>query len=489
MIKTIKTVSIKKKLTSFFLILALCLACPVSAENLSPVVTDVSTPIQLKLMTGKSLVLSIDRPIKRVSLANPEIADVLVISPNQIYLRGKKPGLTNLSLWGGKEKLVTIYELEISLDISQLKGRLHELFPEENIRVTTSYNTVFQVGDKKIKAVYGTIILSGEVSSSATLSQIMSLAESYTEGKVVNLLHVSGVHQVMLEVRISEISRSVLRELGFNFECIWGDGATSAAGDLFSIATPPLMADLLFARGKTTWTALIKALKDNGLARMLAEPTLITLSGQEASFLAGGEIPIPVQTETGISVEYKEYGIGVTFSPTVLSSKKISMRVAPEVSELDYENAICIAGAMVPGLTTRQASTMIELGDGQSFAIAGLIRETNRNTISKVPLLGDIPILGALFRSSEFKKNESELVIIVTVHLVKPLNMAAQTLPTDMYIDPSDFEFFLLGALEGRDDHSPAGRVSPLRKEGGLDGEFGHIVPRWSKVNDEIENK
>ncbi len=451
------------------------LVCPVSGNGASPVVSIENSVERFQLTIGGSITLSTDKPVERASLANPEVADILIISPTQIYLRGNAPGLTNLSLWWANGNGRTVYDLEISPDISQLKKRLCELLPEEkNIQVTTNYDAV---------------TLTGSLSNIASLPRVLALAESYAPERVKNLLQISGVHQVMLEVQIAEISRSAERDLGIQLGRTWGKGAprASSASDLFNITvSPALTSNLVFHRGYSTWTAIVDTLEEKGLAKILAEPTLIALSGQEANFLVGGEIPIPVQTETGISVEYKEYGIGVTFTPTVLNSKKISMRVSPEVSELDYENAISIAGAMVPGLTIRQASTVVELGDGQSFAIAGLIKEVDRETINKFPILGDIPILGALFRSSGFDNAETELVIIVTPHLVQPLDMAKQTLPTDKHIRPGDIEFFLLGALEGREKKSSAGNILHPEKDSGLDGEFGHILPMTGK-NEKIE--
>ncbi|MDP2268080.1 MAG: type II and III secretion system protein family protein, partial [Deltaproteobacteria bacterium] len=221
----------------------------------------------------------------------------------------------------------------------------------------------------------------------------------------------------------------------------------------------------------------IDALKENGLTKVLAEPTLITTSGRTANFLAGGEYPVPIPSRDGISIEYKTFGVGLSFTPTVLSNEKISIEVKPEVSELDFTNAVAISGYVVPGLSTRRVSTVIELADGQSFAVAGLLKEDVREIVSKFPLLGDIPILGVLFRSTSFQKNETELVIIVTPHLVKPVDMAKQSLPTDAFVEPDDFEFYLLGSLEGRGKAPPD--AAPARSnKGGLDGDFGHITPR-----------
>jgi pilus assembly protein CpaC len=219
----------------------------------------------------------------------------------------------------------------------------------------------------------------------------------------------------------------------------------------------------------------VDALKQHNLVKVLAEPTLIALSGREASFLAGGEFPIPVPQALGVvTISYKSFGVGLVFTPTVLSPNKINMTVAPEVSDLDFANAISIQGFLIPSITTRRASTTIELADGQSFAIAGLLRDTVREQIAKFPVLGDIPILGALFRSSSFQKNETELIIIVTPHLVKPLDLAKQTLPTGQFIEPNDLEFYLMGQTEGS-SRGPQ-TIKSLTTEGGLEGESGHLT-------------
>jgi pilus assembly protein CpaC len=245
--------------------------------------------------------------------------------------------------------------------------------------------------------------------------------------------------------------------------------------------SPAVNALFRFTRGSTNWTGFVDALKAEGLVKILAEPTLIALSGKTANFLAGGEFPVPIPQGLGtVGIEYKPFGVGLAFTPNVLSPNKISMNVMPEVSELDFSTAVQFEGFVVPGLTTRKASTVIELADGQSFAIAGLLRSVSRDQISKFPLLGDIPILGALFRSRNFQKNESELIIIVTPHLVKPLDMAKQSLPTDYYIEPNDTEFYIWNLMEGRpkkDQSEQSSSEQSSSPKGELDGEFGHAMP------------
>jgi pilus assembly protein CpaC len=362
-----------------------------------------------------------------------------------------------------------------------LKEMIHKVLPDEkDVRVSTTHDH---------------LTLSGTISSTATLSQVLALAGPYApldeekKPKIINLLEVAGVHQVMLEVRVSEISRSLLRRLGINFNYVGSSGKYMGLSLLNRLTTLPaggfpsagidvseaVNAISRFFTSDTTWTVFIDALKEEGLLKVLAEPTLITLSGKTANFLAGGEFPIPVPQSSGgggttITIEYKPFGVGLNFTPTVLSNKKINMQVAPEVSDLDFSNALTTSGFVVPAITTRRVSTVIELADGQSFAIAGLLKDTVREIVSKFPLLGDIPVLGALFRSTSFQKNETELIVIVTPHLVKPLDMAKQTLPTDQYVEPDDIEFYLFGNLEGR------GKINST--ESGLEGNFGHIIPK-----------
>jgi pilus assembly protein CpaC len=431
---------------------------------------DVTAPKKISLMVGKAVVIETPTAVKRVSLAATAYADAIVLSPRQVYVIGKTSGLTNMILWEGDNVLAAV-DLEVYPDIVRLKEKLHEVLPQEqNIRVSSSNDA---------------ITLSGTVSSAANLSQALAMASPF--GKVVNLLEVGGVQQVMLEVRISEIQKSLMRRLGFNFSYISADGSKIGLSLLNNLVrlpqegfpTKPLVvsdninAIYSFASNGSQWTAFVDALKGEGLLTVLAEPTLTALSGQTASFNAGGEVPIPQASGLGTtSIVYKKFGVGLSFTPTVLSEGKISMKVEPRVSDLDFSNAIISSGFVIPAFTERDVSTVIELADGQSFAIAGLLNEDVTETINKFPILGDIPILGALFRSSSFKRKETELVVIVTPHLVKPIDMSKQTLPTDKFGDPGDFRFYLLGDLAGR----PKKAVSISRK--GFDGEVGHIVPK-----------
>lgn len=471
-----------------------CLAFLHPAQAAVPVKLrmDPSVTQKLTLTTGQSLVAETSADVRRVALGSADFADVKVLSTRQLYFIGLSPGVTNATLWGADGRVAAMIDIEVAPDVVRLREKIYDMLPnEKDIRVTAHHDS---------------LVLSGTVSSAANLSQVLTMAEAYAprdkdrKGKIMNLLEVGGVHQVMLEVRVSEMSRTLLRRLGVNFAYISEGGNTYGISLLKNLVTLPddgwpgnplevgnsVGMIFHFLGANASWTTFIDALKENGLTKVLAEPTLITTSGREANFLAGGEYPIPVpQSGTGggttITIDYKTFGVGLNFTPTVLSNEKISMAVSPEVSELDFTNAVAISGYVVPALTTRRVSTVIELADGQSFAIAGLLKEDVREVVSKFPVLGDIPILGALFRSTSFQKNETELVVIVTPHLVKPLDMAKQTLPTDQYVEPNDFEFYLLGSLEGRGEpeSGSATRSSlPVQPgQGGLEGDFGHIAP------------
>jgi pilus assembly protein CpaC len=453
-------------------VLVLCSMTLSVAGDFGP--PETQQPRKLQLVTGKSVILKTEEPVKRVSLADPAVASLILLSPLEIYVTAKAAGTTNMILWQDTQ-IAAIYDLEVTYDVSRLKQKIHQVLPEET--------------QLHVYATHDSITLAGRVSSTASLSQVLALAEAYApEGKVRNLTEVGGVHQVMMEVRVAEMNRSVTKRLGINFNYTrGGEFGVSMLGGLSSLSGSVLPAPggapafnvsdtvnalFRFNRGNTTWTGLIDALKADGLVKILAEPTLIALSGKTASFLVGGEFPVPVPQGLGTAaIEYKPFGVGLSFTPTVLSDKKIHIDLTPEVSELDFSNAVQISGFVIPGITARRASTVIELADGQSFAIAGLLKETMRDAISKFPGLGDIPILGMLFRSRQFQKNETELVIIATPHLVKPLDMAKQSLPTDYYREPNDREFYLLGLMEGRGDNRPDAF------KGKLEGDFGHAMP------------
>lgn len=436
-----------------------------------------------ELGVGKSKVVDLTTSIKRASLANPEVADTVVLSPKQIYLTGKSVGVTTLTLWKENGELFSAFDITVSPDLSQLREQLHKILPDEQGILVT--------------ATHDHITLSGTISNLARQSRALEIAEPYAPKKVVNLLQVGGAQQVMLEVRVAEMDRNLIRRIGINMAGADKAGnfgvttlnsittladSSTASGPLGQLVTGAVNALVRFQTGDITWTGFIDALKQEDVIKVLAKPTLVAVSGQEAQFLSGGEFPFPIPQAFGvITIQYKKFGVGLSFTPTVLTNNRISMAVSPEVSELDFTNALQIQGFNVPTIATRRATTVVELADGQSFAIAGLLRDNMRETVAKFPVLGDIPVLGALFRSSRYTKNQTELVIIVTPHYVKPMDVAQLALPTDTFVEPNDWEFYLMGWTDGLGYASPAkqardGRLAETTVSGRLDGNFGHMV-------------
>ncbi len=434
----------------------------------------------IELIKGKTDVLEIPCTKSdhfRITVVDQDVADFINLTKasrgkkvRRIYIKGLKQGATTLTLWKNGE-LFCIYDVHVYHDVSLLKRKLHDILPgEKDIRVFSTKDS---------------ITLSGTVSSNENLNQALVLAKAFVEeDKIINLLNTSGAQQVMLEVKVAEMSKRVINRLGINFNWIkdTGEFGISLLGGVSSLyqEEDTGLLNILFSddatgllrleHGGNQWTGIFDFLKGNQWIKILAEPTLIALSGQTANFLAGGEFPIPqIDDEGNVGVEYKPYGVNLTFTPTVLSEKRIAIKVQPVISELDYSQGLTVGSTAVPGILSRSVSTMVELGDGQSFAIAGILQESTRENLSKYPGLGDIPILGALFKSKSYQKNETELVIIVTPHLVKPLNMAEQSLPTDFYIEPDDAEFYLWGVF---------GRSQEAYGEAELDGEFGHIFEK-----------
>lgn len=465
----------------------------VFGEGLTHQAVQVDTPQVLRLTMGESKIVETPAVFKRASVANPDISEQIVLSPKQIYLTGKAIGTTTLTLWGKNGQVGNVFTIQVSPDIARLKEHIHLLLPDE--------------ADIQVMSSHDHITLAGSVSNGPALNKALALAEPYAPKKVLNLMQVGGVQQVMMEVKVSEMQRGLLKRLGVNFSRqqltdnfdvsigtlnnlsqVTQDDTT---GVFQTVINGAANAFLGFQVGQDAWTVVLDMLKEHGLSKSLAEPTLITESGQPAEFLVGGEFPVPIpQQFSRITISYKEFGVGLKFTPTVLADGQISVVVNPEVSELDFANGIQLNGFSVPALITRRVKTVVELGDGQSFAIAGLLQDTVRETVSKYPVLGDIPILGALFRSTSFEKNETELIVIVTPHLVKPVNLVKQPLPTDYYLEPNDFELMIMGYVQGVSPSEEVVRPSeaytigqptmatriPYRK-GGLEGTFGHLAP------------
>lgn len=447
---------------------------------------------RLDLAVGRSLVLELPGPAARVSVSEPKVASLVLLSPTQVYLAGLAPGAATLTLWNRADRVAGVYDLEVAPDVARVKEALHRVLPGEH--------------GLGVSAMHGSLALTGAVSSIAGQDTALAVARSFAGDKVVNLLQVAGVQQVLLEVKVAEMTRTALKRLGVNFSYFMGgDFVYSFLNNLVKLNnqgpldiypfqlsgsdtfnTPTGMEPsqsvngmFRFHSGKGVYTGFLDALKEDGLIKVLAEPNLMCVSGRSAEFLAGGEVPVPVPQGLGtVAVEYKKFGVSLGFTPRVIGPRTISLEVAPEVSELDYSSAATIAGFVIPGLNTRKASTTVELGDGQSFAIAGLFRDNVRSSFGRTPGLGEVPILGTLFSSKEFQKNESELIIIVTPHLARPVAAGDLSLPTDSYAEPAELDFFLNGRLSGEAPAgmAPAPRV-PATRGAGLEGEFGHMLP------------
>lgn len=432
---------------------------------------------QFVVPMNKSQVLRLDVPFSEVLVGNAEIADVLPLTDRTVYVLGKSLGSTSLTVYGRGKSLIAVVDLVVSRDIDGLKAQLHELLPSERIEV---------------RAAGESLVLSGTVSSPSRVTRALAIAERYAPENVTNLLGVVGSQQVMLSVRFSEVQRTVMKELGINTNMLDDDIPFSFSSfdpariqNLGSLFTPTNAATAAtgFTAGSLAVDFLFDALERKGVVKTLAEPNLIAMSGDTANFLAGGEFPIPVsQSSQGgggdtITIEFKQFGISLAFTPTVLEDGLINIVVSPEVSRIDPTNSVQLQGFSVPGLTTRRATTTVELRDGQSFAIAGLLQNDFEDTIRQLPGFGDLPIIGSLVRSTDYQKNQTELVILVTPHLVKPAPSGTLKTPADNFVPPSDLDIFLMGDTEGipRASGSSAHALS-AHNAGGIEGAYGHII-------------
>lgn len=388
-------------------------------------------------------------------------ADVVPLSSTEFYLLGKKTGTMNVIIQDIHDQC-TMMDLTVTMDAPALQDRLGQLLPKEK--------------SIKVSAVEDTFILSGTVSDSVKVDQAVTLANAYAGGtagsnsasKVVNMLQVTAPQQVMLEVKMAEVSKNLLDKLGASFGASRHNGGVAyaiAAGflSLTGAGIDPLSPGGLLTISHGNTLIKLDAENKDGVVKILAEPNIIAISGQEGSFLAGGKIFIPVPqagTAGGITLEEKEFGVGLRFTPTVLEDGLINLKVSPEVSEL-IQSEVTANGSALPSFTTRRVATTVQLRDGQSFAIAGLIKNNVTENIRRFPILGSIPILGALFRSSSFQNDKTELLFVITPRLVKPLP-PDYILPTDSFVAPSDKEFFLGGKLEGKPDESATTTPAPV---------------------------
>jgi pilus assembly protein CpaC len=364
--------------------------------------------VQLQLTVDKARTLATKEGFAEFLVANPAIVDVLALSNKQLYVLGKKAGLTSISLVGSDKRVIGLVNVEVSHDVDGLQRRLRRLVPGCDITVTS---------------VNGKVLLTGTVPDAPSMSRAMVIAEQVAPQAVTNALTIAGSQQVLLEVRFIEATRGLARDLGVQWDALGKRAAasTNVPGELVSNQTPFGVAVLKWLDGGTRADVIIQALERQGLARRLAEPNLVALSGDTAAFLAGGEFPFPVQGELNkVTIELKKFGVGLAFTPTVLGKGQISLKVEPEVSELDPTASLHVNGIEVPGLMVRRASTTVELRDGQSFAIAGLLSSNQIKSQSQLPWIEEVPVLGTLFRSPAFQREETDLVIIVTPRLVRP---------------------------------------------------------------------
>lgn len=402
-------------------------------------------PTTLEVMIDKSVPVKFDKPAASIFIANPDIADIQVLSPTSIMVYGKKEGQTTLKITDGAGKDLVYKTVMVSQNLANLREALRTVLPGSNI---------------KVESVPNGIILTGDVADSSAVEDARRLALRYIpkdSGDIINRIKVKANNQVQIRVRFAEVSKDVDKRFGINWE-----NAASLGSFTLGLATG---ADFI-TPGSTSWTrttmssdvndafntsfnnghfsinGMIDALAKDGLVTILAEPSLSAMSGETASFLAGGEFPVPVpQSAETITIEWKQYGVSLAFTPTIINDTRINLHVRPEVSQLSDAGAITLNNIVVPALTTRRAETTLELNSGQSFAIAGLLNNQQTQSISKFPFLGDIPVLGPLFRSTRFQNNESELVIIITPYIVKPTSEERLALPTDGFSPPTDTDF------------------------------------------------
>ena len=458
---------------------ALGLALPVALAPLSPTeaqglrVASGRVSDTLSVPMNRAVVVESDMPFAELSIANPGIADISTLSDRSIYVLGKAPGRTTLTILGADGSLIANVEVQVSPDIAEFRERLRQILPGEPIEVRTANDGV---------------VMSGTVSSIARLDAALQLAERYAPGRVSNLMTVGGTQQVLLRVRFSEVQRGAARNLAASLAAgspgatspLLGTGAfnnaNAARGALTGSVNPspqPSNGVLTggFAIGSVQFQVMLEALESNGLARTLSEPSLTALSGQEASFLAGGEFPVPVEGENGgISIDYRPFGVQLEFTPRVLDGGVINLVLNASVSSIDPTTTVTSGGVSVPAFRRRQTSTTVELRDGESFAIAGLLQDEFRANVRQVPWIGDIPIIGALFRSSDYQRNQSELMVFVTAHLVSPTRGEALLMPTDRVRLPNESELFLNGRLQGQ-----TGPTAEVARQG-FRGSYGYVM-------------
>ncbi len=436
---------------------------------------------------NRSRIVSTGPEIAEAMVANPEIADIHVHGPNRLSIIGVKRGKTTVRLIDKERNEIKTIEVAVSYDLPAIRKALREFLPYENIGVDLVNNN---------------LALTGDVSGAAMVDKAIEIVSQFVDGKgstqdkrseIVNLMRLSSGQQVMLRVRVGEIRRTALKQLGVSLQGLNQNGSLGvfggSNGGLAGITADsglgagqfevnPLSfggIGAVVSKGSFSLGASLDALESDGLLKILAEPNLVALSGEQAEFLAGGEFPIPVATgnDGNISIEFKPFGVSVSFIPYVLAENRIRLTVLPEVSELNNTEGITTGGVTVPALTTRRAKTTVELAPGESFMIAGLIRDEVATSLRQIPGINEIPVLSALLRSTDFERNETELVIAVTPYLVDPLKSSDVKLPTDNYRPPNNMEMFFYGALSAM---GPAGKDRRLSQKPSLEGPIGFMV-------------
>ena len=440
------------------------------------------TSSTLNVAINRAVVVEAETPFAELSIANPGIADISTLSDRTIYVLGRAPGRTTLTLLGPEGNLIANVEVAVAPDVAEFKERLRQILPGEAIEVRTANDG---------------IVLSGTVSSVVALDRALDLANRYAPERVSNLMVVGGVQQVQLKVRFVEMQRSVTKGLqgglvADSSDVIAGGGSgglvtggepdpdtglqtiTSAFTGLGTTATGGILGT--FEIGEVAFAAALEALEQKQLVRTLAEPNLVALSGQEAGFLAGGEYPIPVTDNDGsVTIEFKPFGVELLFVPRVIESDLINLQLNAAVSSLDPNITVSQPGGIsVQAFRRRETNTTVEMRDGQSFAIAGLLQDDFEDSVDQVPWIGDIPVLGALFRSSAYRRDQSELVIIVTPHLVSPTRGEALALPTDRIRLPTEGELFLSGRTAGR-NVPEVGAAREVAKQD-FSGSYGYVM-------------
>lgn len=471
--------------------LAAALAFAATSATAQPANTittfDASRSFELDVGVGKSQVLELPAPYTDVMVADPRIADVLPLNPHSVYVVGKAPGSTALTIYGPGQRLVGAANVVVSADIQGLKGRLAELLPGEK--------------DISIRPANQSLVLSGTVSSPASMQRVMALAETYAPGKVVNMMGVEGTQQVMLSVHFVEMEHSIAKNLRVNINRSNRNPANGPPSGASGSGAPPYVSvftgdtnvknngqlvdsfGIVSALYNGNLQVLLDALETKGVIRTLAEPTLVAQSGDTASFLAGGEFPIPVaQTNNGgqptISIDYKSFGVSLAFTPTILKDGLMNIVANQEVSGIDPTISVNVGLITVPGIKVRRTHTTVELRDGESFTIAGLLLDDYQSQVRQFPFVGDIPILGALFKSNGYQRDQTELVVVVTPHLVTPRRGTIEG-PGDRWVPPSDFERFLFGAQQAwsnklKPEDKALLSADPARS--GVEGPHGHVL-------------